>query len=350
MVEDWGPVFQHGPRNDDERAGEIPVAELKAFLHTFRRRLDASRGPEKVIVNLTYACNNHCTFCAVGTRTQYHGHTDSQREHLLEHRKRGVTMVDFDGGEPTLHPDLFGTIKFSKRIGYERINVTTNGRLAFYEDFAKRLVRSGLTTLLFSVHGHDVASHAREVGVAEAFGQTTAGIKNCVKFAPPGVEIGMNVTVTKTNVQKLEKLTQLAWDLGLRWINIQFLTPFGRATESVAPDTAKAAEITRGIIDKWKGEMKVQVINLPFCFMPGYESHLEGDLLKLSRHMIFVNNEEVNLAKYLAERRVRKPVCTTCPHAVFCGGFYEMTDVPEPPWLIAAEDLVRKKPAIAAAE
>jgi hypothetical protein len=87
------------------------------------------------------------------------------------------------------------------------------------------------------------------------------------------------------------------------------------------------------------------VINLPFCFMPGYESHLEGDLLKIARHMIFVNNEEVNLAKYLAERRVRKPVCDTCPHAVFCSGFYELEDVPEPPWLIAPEDLVRKKPA-----
>jgi hypothetical protein len=26
---------------------------------------------------------------------------------------------------------------------------------------------------------------------------------------------------------------------------------------------------------------------------------------------------------------------------VFCGGFYEMEDVPEPPWLVRPEDLVR---------
>jgi hypothetical protein len=42
--------------------------------------------------------------------------------------------------------------------------------------------------------------------------------------------------------------------------------------------------------------MKFQVINLPFCFMPGYERFLAGDLGKRSRHMVFVNNETVNLA------------------------------------------------------
>ena len=41
------------------------------------------------------------------------------------------------------------------------------------------------------------------------------------------------------------------------------------------------------------------------------------------------------------ERRGKKPVCETCPHAVFCGGFYEMDDVPEPTWLVRPEDLVR---------
>jgi hypothetical protein len=44
---------------------------------------------------------------------------------------------------------------------------------------------------------------------------------------------------------------------------------------------------------------------------------------------------------------VKKPVCAGCPHAIFCGGFYELDDVPEPTWLIKPEDLVRP---IAAAE
>ncbi len=338
VVGDWGPMFQTAPSQPDAL---VPPEVLAKFKWTFDERLRASQGPRKVIMNVTYVCNNHCTFCAVGTRTQIDGHPTRQREHLDLYRAEGVKMVDFDGGEPTMNPELVSLIRYARSIGYERVNVTTNGRMCFYPDFARRLVRSGLTTLLFSVHGPDARTHAQQVGVAEAFEQTIGGIKNCVRLAPRGVELGMNITITKGNFALLPEVAELALSLGLPWLNIQFLTPFGRATSSVAPDTQVAADIAKGVIDRFRDRMKFQIINLPFCFMPGYEEFMMGDLLKLERHMIFVNNETVNLASYLAERRTKKPVCETCPHGVFCGGFYELESSPEPPWLIAAEDLLR---------
>lgn len=338
IVDDWGPRFQTAASST---AAALEPRELTRFMDTFNARLDASRGPQKLIMNVTYACNNHCTFCAVGTRTQLDGHPPRQREQLERYREQGVEMVDFDGGEPTLNPELVGLIRHARAIGYTRVNVTTNGRMCAYERYAAKLVHSGLTTLLFSVHGPDARTHAQQVGVAEAFEQTVEGIRNCVRLAPRGVDLGMNVTITKGNFDKQHALAELAWDLGLRWINVQFLTPFGRATHHVAPDTQAAADITRDVIEHYGDRMKIQVINLPYCFMPEHTSHLQGDMLKLERHMVFVNNETVNLAGYLAERRTRKPQCATCPHACFCGGFYELDDVPEPPWLIEASDLVR---------
>jgi MoaA/NifB/PqqE/SkfB family radical SAM enzyme len=338
VVDDWGPHFQTAP---SQPGASVSPEQLQRFRWTFEERLRASEGPQKVIMNVTYVCNNRCTFCAVGTRTQVDGHPQRQREHLDRYRAMGVRMVDFDGGEPTLNPELVALVRYARDIGYERVNVTTNGRMLAYERFAGSLVRSGLTTLLFSVHGHNAQVHAQQVGVAEAFDQTVQGIKNARALAPPEVELGMNITVTKGNYLHLEALAQLAWDLGLRWINIQFLTPFGRATKWIAPDTQAAADIAMGVMDRWQDRVKFQVINLPFCFMPGYERFMLGDLLKLQRHMIFVNNEDVNLAEYLAERRTRKPVCASCPHAIFCGGFYELEEAPEPPWLIRPEDLLR---------
>jgi MoaA/NifB/PqqE/SkfB family radical SAM enzyme len=338
VVEDWGPHFQRAP---SQPGAAVDAPTLERFMSTFQGRLAASTGPKKLIVNVTYVCNNHCTFCAVGTRTQIDGHPTRQREHLAKYRRHGVRMVDFDGGEPTLNPELIPLVRYARKIGYERINVTTNGRLCAYEKFAKDLVTSGLTTLLFSVHGPDAKTHAQQVGVAEAFQQTTDGIRNCVRLAPEGVELGMNITITKGNHEKLPEVAALASDLGLAWLNIQFLTPFGRATKWVAPDTQHAANIAMKVIDDFKDRMKLEVINLPFCFMPGYESHMAGDLAKLSRHMIFVNNEAVNLADYLAERRVHRPECAPCPHRSFCGGFYDLDDVPEPEWLVSVESLVR---------
>lgn len=338
VVADWGPHFQTAP---SQPGALVSAEDLVRFKQTFDALVAASRGPKKVIMNVTYVCNNHCTFCAVGTRTQIDGHPTRQREFLEKYREGGVKMVDFDGGEPTMNPELVPLVRYARQLGYERVNVTTNGRMCFYEAFAKRLVRSGLTTLLFSVHGPDARTHAQQVGVAEAFEQTIGGIRNCVKHAPRGVELGMNVTLTKGNYEKLPELAELALSSGLPWLNIQFLTPFGRATSSVAPDTQAAANVAMRTIDRFRDRMKLQIINLPFCFMPGYEAFMIGDLAKLERHMIFVNNETVNLAEYLAERRTHKAVCAPCPHRVFCGGFYELESVPEPAWLIAPEDLVR---------
>jgi MoaA/NifB/PqqE/SkfB family radical SAM enzyme len=334
---DWGPRFQRASSG----VGQVPAAVLGAFMRTFEQRLAASQGPQKLVMNVTYACNNHCTFCAVGTRTQLDGVPERQREQLERWRARGVEQVDFDGGEPTLHPQLVALIRHARAIGYRRVNVTTNGRMCSYEGYAARLVHSGLTTLLFSIHGADARTHAQNVGVAEAFEQTIAGARHCVRLAPAGVELGVNVTVTKSNLESLAAIARLTWDLGMRWLNLQLLTPFGRATRHVAPDTAEAAARVREVLDAWRDRMKLQVINLPFCFLPDHTEFLQGDLGKLARHMVFVNNETVNLAQYLAERRTRRPVCATCPHACFCGGFYELDDVPEPPWLIAPEDLVR---------
>ncbi|MCC6524053.1 MAG: radical SAM protein [Polyangiaceae bacterium] len=338
LVDDWGPHFQKHPAMDSER---VTAEELGRFKWTFDQRVAAASGPKKIILNATYMCNNHCTFCATGTRTQFHGDFERQRELLAHYRQAGVRLLDIDGGEPTLNPNLFLLVRTARTLGYEKVHVTTNARRAAYPGYARALVRSGVSSILCSIHGPDAQTHAQNVGVAEAFEQTCAGVRNLVALAPRGLELGANITITKSNWQKLEATAELVLSLGLRWLNLQFLTPFGRATSAVAPDTAAAAGEVRALIDHYGARMNLQIINLPFCFLPGYERYLTGDLMKLERHMLFVNNEGVNLAEYLRERRVRKPVCEVCPHAVFCGGFYEMDNAPEPTWLIDPKDLVR---------
>src|SRR6185436_19040755 len=106
-------------------------------------------------------------------------------------------------------------------------------------------------------------THAQNVGVAEAFDQTIAGVRNFVRLAPLAPEppeLGANITITKSNHKKVREVALLVESLGVRWFNIQFLTPFGRATSSVCPDTAEAAEIVMRVIDELGDRIRFQII------------------------------------------------------------------------------------------
>ena len=81
LIADYGPHFQQRPSIETEH---VTLAELSRFKWTFDRRMEAMQGPKKVIMNVTYKCNNRCTFCATGTRTQFDGDLDRQREAARE--------------------------------------------------------------------------------------------------------------------------------------------------------------------------------------------------------------------------------------------------------------------------
>ncbi len=324
---DVGPAFQVRPSATN---AALPPDVLARFRWAFDRRVGAA--PDKLILNLTYRCNNHCAFCAVGNRVPRDGDPGAQHRILEDHRRRGVRLVDFDGGEPTLHPELVPLVRHAAALGYERIAVTTNGRLCSYPAFASRLATSGVTTLLVSLHGPDRDTHGALTGVPEAFDQTTAGIANLVAAAPPGVELGMNTTVVRGNVRRLAEIAALAHRLGLRWLNVQLLTPFGRATRDQAPSEEEASAALRALVDAWSTRLRLGIVNLPLCLLPGHGDIVAPDLGKLGRQMVFVNDEEVNLGAYLAVRRVRREGCAPCPYASCCAGFFELGDAPEPPW------------------
>jgi MoaA/NifB/PqqE/SkfB family radical SAM enzyme len=329
VVDDWGPHFQMEPTP----LSSVSAADLQRFKQTFDAWMRAAEEPPTATVNVTYVCNNDCIFCATGPRTGIDAHPPSQRREIERLRRLGATTLAIDGGEPTLNPELVPLLRHARALGFERIEVTTNGRMCFYEDFAHKLVSSGLTSLVFSVHGPDAELHARHVGAPEAFEQTATGIRNCVKHARPGVALAMSTTVTRHNVGRLADIADLAIGLGLKQLLLRAVTPFGRDTASVAVDPVAAATAVRAVIDRFRDRLGIEVRDIPYCFLPGYDSFVAGDAGPLAHRALRTNAEVVHLAQYVAEQRVRRPVCLSCPHAVICGGFLDTSGASDPPWL-----------------
>ncbi len=328
VVGDWGPRFQTQPTP----LSAVGAAELQRFKQTFDAWMRAAEAPPHATVNATYVCNQDCVFCATGPRTGIDAHPPGLRREIERLWRAGVRSLAFDGGEPTLNPELLPLLRHARTLGFERIEVTTNGRMCFYEDFARKLVRGGPTSLVFSVHGPDAALHARHVGVAEAFEQTTGGIRNCVKHAPPGLELAMSTTVTRHNGARLAEIAELAVTLGLKRLLLRAVTPFGRETAAVALEPEATAAAIRPVLDAFRDHLALEVHDLPYCFLPGHETFVVGDPHLLAHRRLHVNAERVHLAQYVADQRVRRLVCLSCPHAVYCGGFFESSGAPDPSW------------------
>ncbi|MBM4398366.1 MAG: hypothetical protein FJ087_22085, partial [Deltaproteobacteria bacterium] len=180
-------------------------------------------------------------------------------------------------------------------------------------------------------HGHTAAVHDALTRVPGSFDETVAGIRNAVALKAPALDLGVNVTVATQNVGHLPAIADLAYDLGVRKLNLQLVTPFGRAGLRVVPPMAHAVESVREVLDRNAGRMTVHVVNAQPCLFPaGYAGNVAGDYQKVGRTMVFVTEEEVNLFGYLASRRVRRAECIECARSVLCEGFFDFTEEGEP--------------------
>lgn len=321
---DGGARFQHLPSFSPPA---IPEGWLMTARHALDLKLDAA-SQRKVIVNITYECINHCRFCAVGNRVRRAIPYERLEQILRDHRAQGIEALDIDGGEPTLHPDLHRVLALAASLGYRRINVTTNGRRLADIEAARALLATGLTSMSISLHGDVARVHDALTGVRGSLRETLAGIRNCLDVRAPDQDFAVNVTVVRDNVDRLERLVARVYRMGVRKVNIQFLTPFGHAQRNLLPDPEAARQAVARVLDRFGKRMALNVVNARFCELPGYEAFLAGDVQKLGRTMVFVTDEEVNLFDYLAARRVRRDVCRDCPHALVCEGFFEFGEGP----------------------
>lgn len=315
-------LFQHRPAFVPPA---IPAGWLESARGTLQRRLESS-GARKVIVNVTYECINKCEFCAVANRVRRAIPWERLVSILDEHRAQGIENLDLDGGEPTLHARLLDAIRHARATGYRQVTVTTNGRRLKDRDFAAGLLSSGITGLLVSLHGSTAKVHDGITGVKGSFDETLAGIRNVMALRDPALDVGVNVTIARRNVEDVGALVDLVYGEGVRKVNLQWVTPFGAAGMAVVPPEERAAAAVRDVIDRYRDRMQVLVVNAAFCQLPGYEEFLAADVQKMGRTMVFVTDEEVNLFEYLAGRRVRVPECATCAWALICEGRFQFPE------------------------
>lgn len=116
-------------------------------------QLDRMRyGPFHAQLVVTRRCNLACGYC-----NEFDDHSDAVPLEVLKRRvdklaALGTLAIEFTGGEPLLHPDLFELIAYATRKGFVQRKMITNAYLMSPEK-VQALNKAGLTHMQISLDG-----------------------------------------------------------------------------------------------------------------------------------------------------------------------------------------------------
>jgi len=174
----------------------------------------------------TRNCNLACVHCrASAEHGPFSGELDTRASFRLldQIAEVGEPIVILTGGEPLLRPDIFDIAKYGTGKGL-RMVMAPNGTL-ITEKSTRQMADSGIKRISVSLDGATKESHDRFRGVQGAFEGALRGIR-LVKDA--GIEFQINTTITKTNLDEIPKIQELAIKSGAVAHHIFLLVPTGR--------------------------------------------------------------------------------------------------------------------------
>ncbi len=95
------------------------------------------------VVPITSACNLDCPICyTVNKNDDAHVMTEESFGKILAHLKNQhdeIDIINFTGGEPTMHPNLPKLLRMSREAGIRRLTISTNGLRLKNEEYTKEL-------------------------------------------------------------------------------------------------------------------------------------------------------------------------------------------------------------------
>ena len=182
--------------------------------------------------HLTERCNLRCRHCYQGrgrseemtadeVKREIDGATRMFQAWEQEHGMRVSPSVHFTGGEPFLYEGLWDVVAYARAKGYG-VAVMTNGCLVTEVD-ANRAFDLGISDIQVSLEGPPNL-HASIRGK----GSFNAAAKGVEYLAAAGNKVSANVTLSRINVNKIKRTTEIAKEMGFHSIGFSRVVPCGR--------------------------------------------------------------------------------------------------------------------------
>ncbi|HNT77837.1 MAG TPA: radical SAM protein [Anaerolineae bacterium] len=220
------------------------------------------------LLEVTQRCNLHCAFCFAsagdGAADPDLATVEGWYRSLL--RSGGPCNVQLSGGEPTLRDDLPAIVALGRALGFDFIQVNTNG-LRFARDpaYVAALKDAGLASIFLQFDGTDDAIYTKLRG-RPLLAEKEAAIATCAEHGLGVILVPTLVPGVNTHVLGDIVRFALARAPVVRGVHFQPVSYFGRYP--AAPDDAARItlpEVIRALEAQTEGLVKAAQFIPPGC-------------------------------------------------------------------------------------
>ncbi len=283
---------------------------------------------KQIEIKVGFSCNNLCVFCIQGNRREWEPELSLKeiKDKLKQGRDDGIISVVLTGGEPTFRPEiLLGCVKFAKSIGYETIEIQSNGTSFDSKEYCKDLIGAGANKFSISIHGSSAEEHDALTQSPGSWDKATTGIKNLKKM---NSYIKTNSVITKSNYKSFPELTSLLIGLGVIEIQLSFINPVAlnddeKVIRSLVPKVSQVASyIKKSVQLAADAGVNIKVAAMPYCVMGRYRDYIASETVPVPHEFI----ERLEIRNYgepiEIEGKYKKSECIKCRHFESCDGLW----------------------------
>ncbi len=201
---------------------------------------------------LTSACNLKCKHCrAEATASVVEGELSTQEiiDVARNIRKFADPIMILTGGEPLVRKNFFEIASECTSM-FTRVALATNGTL-INDKIAKKIKDVGIKRVSISLDGLNNITHDEFRGEVGSFENAINGANALTKI---DVSLQINTTITKSNVDELEDILNLALKLKADAFHVFILVPVGcgiEISESQRLDAKKLENTLKWLLDKF---------------------------------------------------------------------------------------------------
>jgi len=190
-----------------------PVTKPKQSVFKLVAEVLAHGGPGYLQFAITNICNATCDFCGFAVDR----FDPKQRRSVSLQEARDVIDIAvrnhigyllFVGGEPLVHRDLRGMVRYAAERGIHPM-ICTNGSL-WTERNMRELAGDGLSSVIMSIDSHEVARHEKNRGLPDVCQKIQRANR---VFAELGIQTTASVTASKL-IDDYDKLPGFLTELG----------------------------------------------------------------------------------------------------------------------------------------